>query len=239
MSKGPSLPPLPPRAWIPNAATMANIVAGFLSMFQAAAGHFDRAVYLLVVAILLDTFDGRLARALNATSDLGQQLDSFSDALSFGAAPAFLVYQASLHRLGTLGMAGAILYLLAGVFRLARFNLLSDAHAKSHRTIGVPIPIGAGYVMAAVLMRERMGAPWVLVLVVVMCALMVSRWRLPDLKGKTLVSAALVVGIVNYLAVVAYPNWWTVGWWNVWNVVIVLLARQEDRRDLTAISPAT
>jgi CDP-diacylglycerol--serine O-phosphatidyltransferase len=224
------MPFMTPRSFVPNAATAANILAGFLAMLMASAGRYDQAVYLLVAAIILDTLDGRLARLLKATSDFGQQLDSFSDILSFGMAPAFLVYQAVLHRLGWLGVAGSAVYLLAGVYRLARFNLTSDAHSKAPRTLGVPIPIGAGYLMAVALMRDELTPRWALVVVLAMAALMVSRWRLPDLKGVGLVSAMLLVGILNYLAVVFWPSWQTVAWWNVWNVAILLAARREDRR---------
>ena len=127
-------------------------------------------------------------------------------------------------------MAGALLYLLMGVYRLARFNLLSDAHSKAKRTLGVPIPIGAGYLMAVVLMRREINPLAALAVVVAMALLMVTRWRLPDLKGLSLVSAMLLLGIGNYLAVVIWPNWYTVGWWNLWNVFIVFAARLEDRR---------
>jgi CDP-diacylglycerol--serine O-phosphatidyltransferase len=69
-------------------------------------------------------------------------MDSFCDALSFCAAPAFLAFEAVLQPLGSAGVAAAVFYLLAGVFRLARFNLTSDVHVKASRTVGVPTPIG-------------------------------------------------------------------------------------------------
>ncbi len=116
------------------------------------------------------------------------------------------------------------------VLRLARFNLLSDAHEKDRRTLGVPIPIGAGYLMAAVLMRDAMSAQATAILVVVMALLMVSTVRLPQLKGRGIVSLMLLVGIANYLAVVAWPSWKTVIWWNLWNAVILVTAAVLDRR---------
>ncbi len=220
----------PPRSWIPNAVTAANILAGFAAMLLASADRFEPAVYVLLAALCLDALDGRVARWLKATSAFGQQLDSFSDALSFGMAPAFLVYQATLKDLGGFGMAAAMLYLLAGVYRLARFNLLTDAHSKASRTVGLPIPIGAGYLMATALMRDELRAADALVVVLVMAALMISRWRLPDLKGFSLVSAMLCVAVPNFFAVVIWPNWYTVLWWNAWNLAVVLAAKREDRR---------
>jgi CDP-diacylglycerol--serine O-phosphatidyltransferase len=220
----------PPRSWLPCLLTASNIAAGFTAMILAAAGRFDMAVYLLCLAIVLDMLDGRVARLLRATSEVGRQLDSFCDAVSFGAAPALLIYLAILHELGPLGVAPALVYLFAGLYRLSRFNLVSDVHTKARRTMGVPIPIGASYLMAAVLLRGEIPTVAAAVVVLAMAAGMVSRRRLPELKGMGPVTAMLLVGVVNYLVFVAWPNWYTAGWWTLWNVCIVLAARVEDRR---------
>ena len=218
------------RVWIPATATAANICCGFASMFLAAEGRFNLAVYVLVVAILLDILDGRLARLLNATSEFGKQFDSFSDALSFGAAPAFLIQRAMLEPLGMIGYVAAGIYLLAVVLRLARFNLASDPHSKARRTTGMPCPIGAGYLMAAVLMRGRFEPIWAVALLMLLSVLLVSKIKLPDLKGKSFVSAMLLVGMCNYLAVIFFPGWRTILWWNIWNGLILIAAWIEDRR---------
>lgn len=231
MSVGPG--PVRVARWrylIPNALTLANIGCGFLAVLAAADGAFERAVYLLVAAIFLDTFDGRAARLLGATSRFGQELDSFSDALSFGFAPAFLILRSNLGGLGDFGLGCALVYLFAGVYRLTRFNLTADAHRKSRRTLGLPIPMGAGYLAAAVLMRDHVTAAQSAVLMLILAALLVSRWRLPDLAGRGLVTVMLLVGVANYLAVVIWPGWPTVVWWNVWNVAILAAAWAEDRR---------
>lgn len=218
------------RWWAPNLITAANISAGFLSMLAASEGQFRGAVYLLMLAVLLDLFDGKVARRLNATSEFGQEMDSFSDAVSFCAAPAFLAHAAILRPLGSTGVIVALAYLLAGVLRLARFNLTTDAHSKARSTTGVPTPVGAGYVMALVLMRDQIPVAVAALVVLILAALMVSRLPLPEFRGKSSVTLALLVGIFNYFAVVAWPNWYTVGWWNFWNVVILLVAKSEDRR---------
>lgn len=215
---------------LPNAASAANLACGFCSLLAAARGELDLAVHLLVIAIVLDMTDGRLARALGATSKFGQEIDSFCDALSFCAAPAFLAYQAVLEPLGAAGVAAALIYLLSGIFRLARFNLTSDVHRKASRTVGVPTPIGAGYLMALSLMRAEVTPEVGAAVVLVMSALMLSTWGLPELHGRSVVTAMLAVGVVNYLIVVARPSWTTVGWWNLWNAAIVVAARMRDRR---------
>ena len=216
--------------FIPNSVTAANIVVGFVSMLAAADGRFKLAVYLLVCAVLLDMSDGLLARKLHVTSKFGQEMDSLSDSLSFCAAPAFLVHQAILQPLGGFGVAVAVAYVLAGVYRLARFNLISDEHEKSRWTTGVPTPAAAGYIMALVLMRDQVPVAAAVTLVLVAAMLMVSRWHLPEFKGSGLVTRLLIIGVFTYFAVVLWPSWYTIGIWNAWNVVILLAARAEARR---------
>jgi CDP-diacylglycerol--serine O-phosphatidyltransferase len=221
----------------PNTVTAANITAGFLAIIAAARGRFDLSVYLLVLAITLDVLDGTVARLLKATSKFGQEMDSFSDAISFGAAPALLVYLAMLHELGVLGVLVSLIYLLAGIYRLARFNLTSQIHEKEVKTTGAPIPIGASYLMATVLMRDQMSPLAAMIVTLSMAVLMVSQIHLPSLKGKNLVTFMLLVGIVNYFAVVLWPSWYTIGWWNIWNGCILLAASIQDRRKIEQHQP--
>jgi phosphatidylserine synthase len=84
--------------------------------------------------------------------------------------------------------------------------------------------------MVLVLMRDRVPAGWAAALVVIMALLMVSTWRLPEIKGRNVVTAMLVIGVGNYFAILFRPGWPTVIWWNVWNALIVLAAMIQDRR---------
>lgn len=221
----------------PNALSAANIACGFGATVAAAEGRLDASVYLLLASIFLDTFDGAVARRLGATSRFGQEMDSFSDALSFGAAPAFLLFFAFLRPLGKWGLAVSLVYLLAAILRLARFNVTTDAHIKDSRTMGVPTPIAASYIMAAVLMRRDLDPPVMVVVALVFAGLMVSRFRLPNIKGKTPVTVMLLVGISNYMLVMFLPSWYTIGWWNLWNVFILLAAHVHDRRLAVTTDP--
>lgn len=217
--------------FVPNAVTAANIVVGFIAMLAAADGRFRLAVILLTVAILLDLADGRVARMLNATSKFGQEMDSLSDSLSFCAAPAFLVHQAILRPLEGVGVFVAVSFVLAGVYRLARFNLTTNEHEKASRTTGVPTPIAAGYMMAMVLMRDQVPVPAAATIVLIFAMLMLSHWRLPEVQSKGWLGLAFGIGLLNYCALVAWPSWYTVGWWNVWNIVILLIAARTARLD--------
>src|ERR1041384_2818552 len=97
---------------LPNAFTLGNMACGFLAIAAATANLFERAVIFIFFAVVCATIDGRLARLLNATSQFGAELDSLSDAVSFGVAPAVLVYLAVLRPLGGLGQAAAACYLV-------------------------------------------------------------------------------------------------------------------------------
>jgi CDP-diacylglycerol--serine O-phosphatidyltransferase len=122
---------------IPTSLTILNLFFGFRSIVMstrgieavahgntyAAAHFFQIACYSLFFAALFDTFDGLVARAMNATSEFGKEYDSIADVVTFGAAPAVLVYAWGLHILGGLGGAIAFLYLVGGSLRLARFNI--------------------------------------------------------------------------------------------------------------------
>jgi CDP-diacylglycerol--serine O-phosphatidyltransferase len=226
------LPRPPVRLLAPNAVTAANIASGFSSMLAAADGRYELAVYLLLLAMTLDISDGLVARMLDATSEFGQEMDSFSDALSFGVAPAFLLQRAVLEPLGLFGIVVSVVYVLCGILRLTRFVLTTGAHDKTLRTDGVPIPVAAGYVMATVLMRDEIPPMVAAGVALLFAVLMISHWRLPNLTGRTVVTVLMLVGIVNYFALVFRPGWPTVVWWNVWNVVILVVARVQERRQL-------
>jgi len=232
MTRGEDHHPGKYRFLAPNGVTAANISCGFISLIMSAEGRFDMAVYLLVLAILLDTLDGNIARWLGATSEFGQEMDSFSDALSFGAAPAFLVYQAVLKGFQPLGLSVALVYLLCAVFRLSRFNVTTDAHEKDARTVGAPVPLAASYLMAAVLLRDLIPRSWVVLLVLLFAGLMVSRLRLPNLKGRNIVTVMLFAGIVNYIVFVVNPGLKTGAWWAGWNFLIMFAAWIQDRKVL-------
>ena len=95
--------------------------------------------------------------------------------------------------------------------------------------MGLPTPIAASYMLALVLMRHHVGPLFAGSVVVLMALLMVSRLRLPELSGRGVVAYSLLVGLVNYFAVIIWPNWYTVGWWNIWNALILVVARSDER----------
>lgn len=141
---------------VPTSLTIVNVFFGFTAILfamrgmqastlgaEARAGYFfQTACWSLGLAAIFDTFDGAVARMLNATSDFGKEYDSLADVVTFGAAPAVLVYAWGLQLYGRLGGGIAFLYLVAGSLRLARFNI-SPSNTDHRFFVGLPIPAAA------------------------------------------------------------------------------------------------
>lgn len=136
---------------IPTLFTVGNMLAGFAAMLHAINGRLTTAAWLLLLAGLLDGLDGRIARLTGAASEFGKEYDSLADVVSFGVAPAILVYMWGISDLGRTGWAVAFLYLAAGSVRLARFNVHAG-HEHTNYFTGLPIPAGAGALALMVLM---------------------------------------------------------------------------------------
>jgi CDP-diacylglycerol--serine O-phosphatidyltransferase len=136
------------RYLVPNAVTLANLFCGFLTIIYATSGRFEKAAIAIGIAILLDGLDGRVARSLNATSRFGVEFDSFSDLVSFGVAPAILMYRWCFEALADeFGVAVCFIYALCAASRLARFNI----SAENLETFeGLPTPGAAGFIAALV-----------------------------------------------------------------------------------------
>ena len=146
---------------LPNLFTVSSIFLGFYSMTLAAGDatpeQLYRAALAIFFAIFFDMFDGRVARMTRTQSDFGVQLDSLADVISFGAAPALLVYKWALAPMGFMGLFLSFAFAACGALRLARFNVLAARGDKaSHRFFtGLPIPLAAGALVSVVIAHYR------------------------------------------------------------------------------------
>ncbi len=140
---------------LPNLITTASVFCSFYAMVALFDGKFISACWAIIVAIIFDGLDGRVARLTNTTSNFGLQLDSLADAVSFGVAPALLLYAYALHDLGRLGWLAAFFYVICGILRLARFNI-QDPNSETTKEgfIGLPIPGAAGFLAMTVIVIE-------------------------------------------------------------------------------------
>lgn len=125
---------------LPNLFTMANLGFGVLAIINMFNEEFFLAALLILLSGLLDRFDGMLARKLNATSNLGKELDSLSDLISFGIAPALLVWNIALNELKLVGAVITVFYAVCGAYRLARYNVTKFEGVY----VGIPITIAGG-----------------------------------------------------------------------------------------------
>jgi len=127
---------------VPNMFTAMNMFCGFVSIINASSGQYNYAAWLIIIAAIFDTLDGWMARLTKSSSALGVQLDSLSDLVSFGVAPAYLIYKVNLIAYNEIGIIISSLLMIAGGFRLARFNVQLVGFDKTFFT-GLPIPSSA------------------------------------------------------------------------------------------------
>ncbi len=171
-------------AFIPNFITLCNITCGVLSIFAAFSGRLDYAFYLIILAAVFDFFDGFAARLLNARSDIGLQLDSLCDVVSFGVAPAVM---ATLGLSLSLGEYSFVSILLApfAAYRLAVFNVDTT---QSDEFRGLPTPAMAllvGSLIASGVALKVSFAPITVAIIIALCLLMVSRIPMFSFKFKS------------------------------------------------------
>lgn len=130
---------------LPNAITSGAMFAGFFAIVAATEAKFLFAGIALLVAMILDALDGRVARAMKAESDFGKQFDSLSDMVAFGVAPGVLAFEWGLNSLNQVGWAITFLYMACAALRLARFNIAGDSKSFT----GLPSPMACGVVASA------------------------------------------------------------------------------------------
>jgi CDP-diacylglycerol--serine O-phosphatidyltransferase len=207
---------------LPNLFTLASLFCGLYSIVLSArlgleVGDDHELLYKASLAIVFGLFfdgaDGRIARLTRTQSQLGLQLDSLADLVTFGVAPALLVYRWGLEALGHLGLAIAFLYVACGALRLARFNVLAiRAHGKPGKFfVGLPIPLAANLLVAMVLTNHAVGLSSAINhtaiagIVAVLSYLMISRVRFRSMKNlhlsrRTMAAAAAVAVVALILA---------------------------------------
>lgn len=197
---------------LPNLLTTLNMFFGFFAIIYTINGKVTWAAYAIVAAALFDQMDGRVARWMNSTSRFGAQYDSLSDLVSFGVAPAILLFLWSLEPFGRLGWLATFFYMACGALRLARFNVQAEnTDTDKGYFQGLPIPMAAGIVASSVLAfqdleMDPMRSIGLLAMTFLLGVVMVSNFRYRSFKDMDLKERLpftyLVVGVF-LLAVVA------------------------------------
>jgi CDP-diacylglycerol--serine O-phosphatidyltransferase len=208
---------------LPNLITLSSMFAGFYSIVASFNSDYERAAWAILVASVFDVLDGWVARMTHTATRFGIEIDSLSDAISFGVAPGVLVYSWSLQSFGKIGWLAAFFLVACAALRLARFNVQMGSEEKKHFT-GLPSPAAALMIATTVLayqevidqlnalkftwLSDMIGLDyWVLALTFVVAGLMVSNITYHGIKEANLKERrpfGLLVGIVAFLGVVAY-----------------------------------
>lgn len=231
-------------ALAPSVITVFALLAGLTSVRFSVEGHWEWAVFAVVVAALCDGMDGSMARLLNSTSRFGAELDSLADFLSFGVAPAILVHQWTLHEAGGPGWAAVLFFATCAALRLARFNAAIDppdpkeAWRRSFFT-GVPAPAAGGLAMfwlflALATGREAFASPWLnAAWLVGVGLLMISRLPTYSVKKARLrrewVLPAMLAVALTAAAVISLP-WWSLAAISAGYLASLPLAARSARR---------
>lgn len=198
---------------LPNLFTTAALFSGFYAIIAAMNGMFEKAAIAIFVAALFDGMDGRVARMTNTQSAFGAEYDSLSDMVSFGVAPALVVFSWSLQSLGKVGWICAFIYAVAAAFRLARFNVQLAVVDKRY-FVGLASPLAAAIIASMVWAgfdnriagREDQVAIGAAVVTVLAAFLMVSNFKYYSFKEldrsrvpfAVMLPVVLVLGIINY-----------------------------------------
>lgn len=203
---------------LPSMVTLGNTACGFLAVAYIAEERFLAAAYMILLAMIFDALDGQVARLTRQASDFGEQLDSLSDIITFGVAPAFLVkvfvlMESSLFKPKVAWLLSA-LYCICAVIRLARFNVENSADESSHQTFkGLPTPAAAGTIAGLVIAHETLSdsgyallniLPTLLPLIAAgLGLLMVSRITYPHAISRLLHGSLSVWDFLPYIVLIA------------------------------------
>jgi len=203
---------------VPNLLTCVSISLGLLAISQATSGNFDGACWSVLLCVLLDKADGTAARLLKASSEFGMQMDSLSDLITFGIAPATICLAAFVGQKPIISLdaipyyryvvyIGAFLFAICGALRLAKFNVLSESYGDGW-FFGAPTTISGAVVCCYFLTVRKYGLPWpylaaVPAMMIGLALLMVSRFAMPKV-GMSKSLALNIVVIVNLVLVYAF-----------------------------------
>lgn len=173
----------------PNAITAANMFLGYLSITASIAQDYSKAIWFIILAMVCDGLDGKTARKLDAFSEFGKEFDSFCDAISFGIAPAILVYSilTDSPNITSFIIPISFIYALCGVMRLVKFNVITTASSEKDDFSGMPIPSGASVVCSYLLFTEAINS-----------SLKVNLFSIEVFVGLTLLAGILMVSTVPF-----------------------------------------
>lgn len=203
---------------IPSLLTTVNLFCGFYSIIAVLKSDYTTAAVAILIAMLFDVFDGKIARLTNSTSRFGVEYDSLSDLASFGIAPGLLIYTWGLNAYGKIGWLAVFLYVACGAIRLARFNTQTSGAGGAMRYFtGLPIPAAAGLIATTVIfdhhilqMGKEVRPVVILLMTYILAYLMVSSIPYRSFKeahmGEKRPLSSLIAAVLVLIVIVAEPQ---------------------------------
>lgn len=189
---------------ISDGISLMNMLCGFISILLAINHNFELSAILMIIAIMFDSVDGWVARKINRNDKLkfGQNIDSLSDAISFGAAPAVFLYTISStihHNLSILPAIISLLIVACGVLRLTRYNAIAD-YIQTHDFIGFPIP-GIAIILATFYLSGLFNIYIALILITIVSLLMISNVTYPKFDNLIIIGISVVLIVLIILPI--------------------------------------
>ncbi|WP_246451930.1 CDP-diacylglycerol--serine O-phosphatidyltransferase [Alkalicella caledoniensis] len=164
---------------LPSIFTLGNLIFGLIALLLIIEGEPTTGAAFIIVGMLLDGLDGRIARYLGVSSEFGKELDSLSDLVTFGVAPAFVTYTLALEEFGIIGIMIAFTFPLAGAIRLARFNVVDSTPGFF---IGMPITMAGGILTIIMTYQSLIPHRMLAFITLLLAYFMISAVRYPDFK---------------------------------------------------------
>ena len=202
------------RVILPNMFTLVGVCIGLSSIKFAFDGNFQFSIIAIIVAAIIDGLDGRIARLIKGTSRVGKELDSLTDVISFGVAPAFIMYFWSLNQIGRIGWLICLIYVMCVALRLARFNVSSEADPswKDSFFEGIPSPAGGVIVLMPLVysftefqiikLNYDLFVPILFILVSILLISKIPTYSFKKIKVQRNFTIFLLLGIVFYFGLI-------------------------------------
>ena len=202
------------RVILPNMFTLVGVCIGLSSIKFAFDGNFKFSIIAIIVAAIIDGLDGRIARLIKGTSKVGKELDSLTDVISFGVAPAFIMYFWSLNQIGRIGWLICLIYVMCVALRLARFNVTSEADPSWRDNFfeGIPSPAGGVLVLMPLIysfseiqiiqLNYDLFVPIFFIIVSILLISKVPTYSLKKIKVQRSFTIFLLLGIVFYFGLI-------------------------------------
>ena len=229
---------------LPNLLTTAGLFAAFYGIIQSLVGHFEAAAIAILISMVLDGLDGRVARMTNTVSDFGKEYDSLADVIAFGLAPALVIYEWGLKAVGRPGWLIAFIFVAAAALRLARFNVQETRDIRYFQ--GLPCPMAAAVVAAGIWVADTHAIEGYWAAVVAMAAMLMLALAMvstlpyrnfKDLDVRNRVPFAALLLVVFIFVLISFDPPWVLllitGTYFLSGPILWLTRRVRNRREHT------